>query len=63
MAFVLIDFLQPGGGEAAIPDAGIRISVWFIVMFFLAIGAALLYLRMKEIEGGSTPGTPQKDDE
>ena len=30
------------------PDLGVRISVWFIGMFLLALGGALVYLRMKE---------------
>lgn len=32
------------------PDLGIRISVWFIGMFLLSVGGALLYLRMKELQ-------------
>jgi hypothetical protein len=50
MIWSLMFILQVDRGEAQVPDVGVRVSVWFIGMFFLAVGAALLYLRRREIE-------------
>ena len=41
MVIRLISFL--------LPNFGVRLSVWFIGMFLLAVGGALIYLRMKEL--------------
>lgn len=32
-----------------VPDAGVRLSVWIIGMFLLAVGGVLVYFRMKEL--------------
>ncbi len=41
-----------------VPDAGVRLSVWMIGMFLLAIGGVLVYFRMKEIsESGKQRGS------
>jgi hypothetical protein len=56
MTLLLIRILQEGGGGAAIPDAGIRISVWFIGMFLLAVGGALVYLRLRELDQDGESG-------
>jgi hypothetical protein len=50
MIWSLMFILQVDRGEAQVPDVGVRVSVWFIGMFFLAVGAALMYLRRREIE-------------
>ena len=49
MLLTIIGFFQGADVPATSPDIGVRISVWVIVMFLLAVGGALLYLRMKEI--------------
>jgi hypothetical protein len=59
---LLMFFLQNGGGVGQIPDLGVRISVWFIGMFLLAVGAALIYLRMNELEEGRKPKSTESSD-
>lgn len=49
MTVYLLCLLQAGGGEASPPDIGVRISIWFIGMFLLAVGGAILYFRIKEL--------------
>ncbi len=50
MISLIMFILQPDGGGGQLPDLGVRISVWFIGMFFLAVGWMLLYLRMAELK-------------
>ncbi len=42
--------LQAGVREEGIPEMGVRISVWFIGIFLLTVGGAVLYLRLVELK-------------
>jgi hypothetical protein len=63
MILLIMRYLQGVGGETGIPEAGIRISIWIVGMFFLAVGAALLYMRMREAEGEDPAGATRKKED
>lgn len=42
--------LQEAVREEWIPEMGVRISVWFIGIFLLTVGGAVLYLRLVELK-------------
>lgn len=48
MIVPLILILLVFRADGTLPDLGVRVSVWFIGMFLLTVGAALLYLRIGE---------------
>ena len=50
MALFFMFLLQVEEGGGGVPDIGVRVSVWFIGMFLLALGAALFYLRIRELD-------------
>ena len=50
MTGMLLNAFQEGGAVGGIPGIGVRLSIWFIAMFMLAVGGAMIYLRMRELE-------------
>ncbi len=48
--------LQEDSVATGIPEPGVRISVWMIGMFLLAIGGTMVYFRMKELSGNEKWG-------
>ena len=50
MILLIMFLIQGGTAPGDVPELGVRISAWFIGMFLLAVGGALIYLRMKELE-------------
>ena len=61
MISLVMFILQPDRGVGQIPDPGVRISVWFIGMFLLAVGWTLLYLRMAELKNERKSGNSEKN--
>jgi hypothetical protein len=41
---------QQAAAGAGIPDAGTRVTILVIVLFVLAVGALLVYVKMKEAD-------------
>ncbi len=58
MGFLFYLF-QENGNTGGIPDLGIRLSVWFIGMFLLAVGGAILFVKMQEFR--KKPGESGKN--
>jgi hypothetical protein len=50
MIACLFYLFQEGEMTGGIPDIGVRLSIWIIGMFLLAVGGALIGLRIWELK-------------
>jgi len=50
MIGLLLYIFQIGEMTGGVPEPGVRLSVWFIGMFVLAVGGALISIRIWELK-------------